>query len=189
MLMIIKNIEEELKKLKEIIEKEQEEKENLLKTPKPLDIKNFEKIFNQNIIDLEIEKIKNILKTSEIDGVSNLDNELYFDAILEKTIEEFNNICKIKLKSTITEIIEKKCCGVDKLKMNVNNISLIIDDVKNKLNVKEIPESVANESILPLKKLIENKSKKEEKMNQIKEEINKMYLKLIDKIIRYLDMI
>ena len=61
--------------------------------------------------------------------------------------------------------------------------------MKKKLNVKEIPESVANESILPLKKLIENKSKKEEKMNQIKEEINKMYLKLIDKIIRYLDMI
>ena len=116
MLMIIKNIEEELKKLKEIIEKEQEEKENLLKTPKPLDIKNFEKIFNQNIIDLEIEKIKNILKTSEIDEISNLDNELSFDAILEKTIEEFNNICKIKLKATITEIIEKICCVVDKMK-------------------------------------------------------------------------
>ena len=174
----IKNIEDEINKLKETIKSKNKEIENLNKTP--IDLKNFETLFNQNIIDFEIEKLKNILKSSNIEEISNLDKLFSYDVIFKKTIEEFNNVCKIKIKETIKEIIEKLCIGVDKIKMNINNISLIIDDVKKKLNVKEIPENVANESILPLKKLVEEKSEKTEKMNQIKEEINKMYLKLVD---------
>ena len=74
--------------------------------------------------------------------------------------------------------MEKLDKNIENIKISLNNITSIFDDVKGKLNNKDIPENVSNESINPLKKFVEEKKKKLENLEKIKEEIYKIYLKI-----------
>ena len=175
----LKSKEEEINNLKELKIKE-EQQENLISAPVELNKNNFESIFNQNLNELEIEKIKNLLKSSEINEISDLEKLFSSDNIYSKTLEECKNACRAKLIETIKEVIEKISVNIEQKNSNINSVSLIYDEIKRKLNVKEIPENVSNESIIPLKNHIDELKKKLEKMNEIKEEINKIYLKLLE---------
>ena len=59
---------------------------------------------------------------------------------------------------------------------NKNNVHSMVDEIK-KLKNNELPEDVANNSINPLLEYFDELTKKLEKMNEIKEEINKINLK------------
>ena len=166
-----KKLENELNKLKE--------KENNLASAaiNPTNINNnFEFILSQSFIDLKIEKIKNILKQSNIDEISKLDNLITSDIISDKMKEDIKNICQSKIKITLKEIIEKIDLNIINLEKNYEDISNVIKEIKEKLSLKDnIPKDVSNESVLPLQKFIDEIMKKIEKIKNIKEEIYKEF--------------
>ena len=173
----IKNKKDEIKELNKINKNEGEPKGNLVCAP--IVTNNFEVIFDKNIADLEIEKIKNLLKSSEFNEISNIDDLLSYNAIHIKTMEEFNIFCRNTFKEIIKKILEKVNMSIEKVRMNINNTSMIVDEFKKKLNIKEIPENVLNESILPLKKYMDDESKKMDKMIQTNEELKKTFKKIL----------
>lgn len=175
-------LQNENKKLENELIKLKEQGNNLVSAPiNTINIdNNFEFILSQSFIDLKIEKIKNLLKSSEINEISDLEKLFSSDNIYSKTIEECKNACRAKLIETIKEVIEKISVNIEQKNSNINSVSLIYDEIKRKLNVKEIPENISNESIIPLKNHIDELKKKMGKMNEIKEEINKIYLKLLE---------
>ena len=155
------------------------EKENNLASAaiNPTNINNnFEFILSQSFIDLKIEKIKNILKQSNIDEISKLDNLITSDIISDKMKEDIKNICQSKIKITLKEIIEKIDLNIINLEKNYEDISNVIKEIKEKLSLKDnIPKDVSNESVLPLQKFIDEIMKKIEKIKNIKEEIYKEF--------------
>ena len=100
-------------------------------------------------------------------------NDIYF-----KLINKFTNICQIEIKEKFKIVIEKIDIEIEKIKANINNISSVFKEVKEKLSDKSIPENVSNESILPFKKYIEEQNKKVEKIKEIRDEIYKIYLQI-----------
>ncbi len=124
--------------------------------------------------NMQIEKIKNLLKSSEDKEISNLENLISINSINTKTLEDFKNICQSKFKEGIKNIIEKMDEKINKIKIDYNNIVSILDEVKKKLKVKELPENISNESIKPIQKYLDELNKKTEKINEIKEEIYKI---------------
>ena len=161
---IIQNLENEINKLKEIKKKE-EPQNNLVSAPVTLTPNNFGNIFDKNFNQLEIEKIKNLLKSSQIDEISNLDNLLSFNDAYFKLMNEFKNNCQMEIKNQIKTIIEKIDIQIEKINTNINNISSVLEEIKEKLSSdKRIPENVSNESIIPLKKYLEEQTKKVDKI-------------------------
>ena len=77
-----------------------------------------------------------MLKSSEIEEIYNLDNLITCDIIYSKMIEDVKNICQSKIKVTLKYIIEKIDLIIEKTKGNLNNISKIINEIKEKLNTK-----------------------------------------------------
>ena len=175
---IIQDKENEINKLKDIIKKKEEQQNNLVSAPISLTPNNFENIFGQNGIESEIEKIQNLLKSSQIDEISNLENLLSLNDIYIKLMNEFKNVYQIEIKEKFKIIIEKIDIQIEKIKININNISSVSEEINAKLSDKNIPENVSNESILPLKKYIEEQTKMVEKIKEIKDEIYKLYLKI-----------
>ena len=100
-------------------------------------------------------------------------NDIYF-----KLINKFTNICQIEIKEKFKIVIEKIDIEIKKIKANINNVSTVFKEVKEKLSDKSIPENVSNESILPFKKYIEEQNKKVEKIKEIRDEIYKIYLQI-----------
>ena len=173
----LKMKEDEIIKLKELNKTKEDLQANLISAPISLSSNNYEEIINQVFVDMELEKIQNLLKSSENKEISNLDNLISFNLISTKTLEDFKNICQSKFKEGIKNIIEKIAENINNTKNDYNNLVSIIDEVKKKLKVKELPENIANESITPLQKYLDELTKKTEKMNEIKEEIYKINLK------------
>ena len=95
-----------------------------------------------------------------------------------KAITDFKSICQTIIKQNIGEILEKIDDNIEKIKASLNNINSVFDGVKEKLNNKDIPENTSNESITPLKKLIDEKKKNLENLGNIREKINVIYLKI-----------
>ena len=160
------NIEEETKNL------------NLNSAPPNLNNNNYENIISQCLTELEVEKINELLKSSEIKAISDLNSSLTSNIISLKALTDFKSICKTIIKNNIKDILEKIDKNIDELKTNINNINSIHNDVKDKLSNKDIPGDVFNESINPLNKYLEGKKKKMENLEKIKSEINKIYLKI-----------
>ena len=144
---------------------------NIVSAPTNTNTNNFELIFSHSFI--EIEKIKNLIKSLKIKEIINLADLLSYNIISSKISKYFENICNLKIKESIKEIIEKLDENIEKIKNKINEISLILDEIKKNLTSKIIPENVSNESILPLKKYIEELKEKMEKMKEIIEEIYK----------------
>ena len=160
------NIEEETKNL------------NLNSAPPNLNNNNYENIISQCLTELEVEKINELLKSSEIKAISDLNSSLTSNIISLKALTDFKSICKTIIKNNIKDILEKIDKNIDELKTSINNINSIHNDVKDKLSNKDIPGDVFNESINPLNKYLEGKKKKMENLEKIKSEINKIYLKI-----------
>ena len=175
---IIQNKELEINKLKDIIKKKEDQQNNLVSAPISLTPNNVENIIAQNFTEFDSEKIKNLLKSSQIDEISNLADLLSLNDIYFKLINKFTNICQIEIKEKFKIVIEKIDIEIEKIKANINNISSVFKEVKEKLSDKSIPENVSNESILPFKKYIEEQNKKVEKIKEIRDEIYKIYLQI-----------
>jgi hypothetical protein len=175
---IIQNKELEINKLKDIIKKKEDQQNNLVSAPISLTPNNVENIIAQNFTEFDSEKIKNLLKSSQIDEISNLADLLSLNDIYFKLINKFTNICQIEIKEKFKIVIEKIDIEIGKIKANINNISSVFKEVKEKLSDKSIPENVSNESILPFKKYIEEQNKKVEKIKEIRDEIYKIYLQI-----------
>ena len=139
---------------------------------------NYENIISQCLNELEVGKIKELLKSSEIKEISELDKSLTSNIISLKALTDFKSICETIIIKDIKEILEKLDKNIGDLKISINNINSIYDEVKEKLSNKEIPGNVSNESVNPLKKFLEEKKKKMENLEKIKEDIYKIYLKI-----------
>ena len=139
---------------------------------------NYENIISQCLNELEVGKIKELLKSSEIKEISELDKSLTSNIISLKALTDFKSICETIIIKNIKEILEKLDKNIGDLKISINNINSIYDEVKEKLSNKEIPGNVSNESVNPLKKFLEEKKKKMENLEKIKEDIYKIYLKI-----------
>ena len=175
---IIQNKEQEINKLKDILKKKEEQQNNLVSAPISFTPNNFENIIDQNFF-VEIEKIKNLLKSSQIEEISNFDNLLSLNETNLKIMNELKKICQNEIKEKFKILIEKIDIQIEKIKNNINSISSVFDEVKGKLSDKNIiPENVSNESIFPLQKYIDDQTKKVEKIKEIKDEIYKIYLQL-----------
>ena len=176
---IIRNKDQEINKLKDTLKKKEENQNNLVSAPISLTPNSFENIIEQNFMELEIEKIKNLLKSSQIDEISNLDNLLSLNNIYSKILNEFKNICQLEIGEKFKILIEKIDIQIEKIKNNIKSISSVFDEVKAKLSDKNLfPENVSNESIHPLKTYIDEQTKKVEKIKEIKDKIYKIYLQL-----------
>ena len=139
---------------------------------------NYENIISQCLNELEVGKIKELLKSSEIKEISELDKSLTSNIISLKALTDFKSICETIIIKDIKEILEKLDKNIGDLKISINNINSIYDEVKEKLTNKEIPGNVSTESVNPLKKFLEEKKKKMENLEKIKEDIYKIYLKI-----------
>ena len=194
---IINNKEDEIKQLK----KELEEKNNKLKqkeneiidlqkkfksenqpnlnsAPINSSSNNFEEIISQCLSDSDVGKIKELLNSSNIEEISGLEKSLTSNIISLSALTDFKSICQTIIKKNIKEILEKLEKNIEEIKISLNNITSIFENVKEKLNNKDIPENISNESTSPLKKFVEEKKKKLEKLEEIKGEIYKIYLKI-----------
>jgi predicted nucleic acid-binding Zn-ribbon protein len=194
---IINNKEDEIKQLK----KELEEKNNKLKqkeneiidlqkkfksenqpnlnsAPINSNSNNFEEIISQCLSDSDVGKIKELLNSSNIEEISGLEKSLTSNIISLSALTDFKSICQTIIKKNIKDILEKLEKNIEEIKISLNNITSIFENVKEKLNNKDIPENISNESTLPLKKFVEEKKKKLEKLEEIKGEIYKIYLKI-----------
>ena len=174
----LKEKENEISELKKVNKNKEESQANLNSAPANLNNNNYENIISQCLTELDVEKIKGLLKSSEIEEISDLNKSLTSDIIALKALTDFKSICQTIIKKNIKEILEKLDKNIENIKISLNNITSIFDDVKGKLNNKDIPENVSNESINPLKKFVEEKKKKLENLEKIKEEIYKIYLKI-----------
>ena len=177
---IINDKEKEIIRLKEEInelKKNKEESQANLNSA-PINLNNYENIISQCFKELQVDKIKELLKSSEIEEISELDKSLTSNIISLKAITDFKSICQTIVKKNIKEILEKIDKNVEKIKIRLNNINSTFDRVKEELSNKDIPEKVSNESISPLKKLIQEEKGKLENLEKIKEEIYKIYLKI-----------
>ena len=105
------NIEEETKNL------------NLNSAPPNLNNNNYENIISQCLTELEVEKINELLKSSEIKAISDLNSSLTSNIISLKALTDFKNICKTIIKNNIKDILEKIDKNIDELKTSINNIS------------------------------------------------------------------
>ena len=175
---IIQNKELEINKLKENIKNKKEQQNNLVSAPTSLTPNNVENIIAQNFTQFDSEKIKNLLKSSQIDEISKLADLLSLNDVYFKLINKFTDICQMEIKEKFKIVIEKIDIEVEKIKTNINNISSVFKEVKEKLSDKSIPENVSNESILPFKKYIEEQNKKVEKIKEIRDEIYKIYMQI-----------
>ena len=177
----LKEKENEINELKVHINKEEEIK-NLNLNSAPINLNNnnnnYENIISQCLNELEVGKIKELLKSSEIKEISELDKSLTSNIISLKALTDFKSICETIIIKDIKEILEKLDKNIGDLKISINNINSIYDEVKEKLSNKEIPGNVSNESVNPLKKFLEEKKKKMENLEKIKEDIYKIYLKI-----------
>ena len=175
---IIQNKEHEINKLKEIINKKEEQQNNLVSAPTSLTPNNVENIIAQNITQFDSEKTKNLLKSSQIDEISKLADLLSLNDVYFKLINKFTDICQMEIKEKFKIVIEKIDIEVKKIKTNINNISSVFKEVKEKLSDKSIPENVSNESILPFKNYIDEQNKKVEKIKEIRDEIYKIFMQI-----------
>ena len=177
---IINDKEKEIIRLKKEInelKKNKDESQANLNSA-PINLNNYENIISQCFKELQVDKIKELLKSSEIEEISELDKSLTSNIISLKAITDFKSICQTIVKKNIKEILEKIDKNVEKIKIRLNNINSTFDRVKEELSNKDIPEKVTNESISPLKKLIQEEKGKLENLEKIKEEIYKIYLKI-----------
>ena len=175
---IIQNKEHEINKLKEIINKKEKQQNNLVSAPTSLTPNNVENIIAQNFTQFDSEKIKNLLKSSQIDEISKLADLLSLNDVYFKLINKFTDICQMEIKEKFKIVIEKIDIEVKKIKTNINNISSVFKEVKEKLSDKSIPENVSNESILPFKNYIDEQNKKVEKIKEIRDEIYKIFMQI-----------
>ena len=150
----LKEKENEINELKVHINKEEEIK-NLNLNSAPINLNNnnnYENIISQCLNELEVGKIKELLKSSEIKEISELDKSLTSNIISLKALTDFKSICETIIIKNIKEILEKLDKNIGDLKISINNINSIYDEVKEKLSNKEIPGNVSDESVNPLKK-------------------------------------
>jgi hypothetical protein len=93
-------LQNENKKLENELIKLKEQGNNLVSTPiNTINIENnFEFILSQSFLDLKIEKIKNLLKSSNINEISNLCNLITSNIIYNKMKEDIKNLCQSKIK-------------------------------------------------------------------------------------------
>ena len=181
-----KELEEKNNKLKqkenEIIELQRkfksENQPNLNSAPINSNSNNFEEIISQCLSDSDVGKIKELLNSSNIEEISGLEKSLTSNIISLSALTDFKSICQTIIKKNIKEILEKLEKNIEEIKISLNNVTSIFENVKEKLNNKDIPENISNESTLPLKKFVEEKKKKLEKLEEIKGEIYKIYLKI-----------
>ena len=174
----LKEKEKEINDLKNNYTNNQKPQENLNSAPININLNNYENIISQCLKELEVEEIKDLLKSSEIQEVSELSKSLTLNIISLKAITDFKSICQTIIKQNIGEILEKIDDNIEKIKVSLNNINSIFDGVKEKLNNKDIPEKTSNESITPIKKLIDEKKKNLENLEKIKGKINTIYSKI-----------
>lgn len=118
------------------------------------------------------------MKSSQIDEISKLADKLWLNDVYFKLINKFTDIFQMEIKEKFKIVIEKIDIEAEKIKTNINNISSVFKEVKEKLSDKSIPENVSNESILPFKKYIEEQNKKVEKIKEIRDEIYKIYIQI-----------
>ena len=171
---VIVSKEKEINQLKEKISEKENEINEIKKKNNNSDINNYENIISQCLTELELEKIKELLKSDEIKEISDLDTSLISNIISIQSLTDFKGI----LTKNIKDILEKIGKSIENLKININNINSIYDEIKEKLNNKSIPDDVSNESVIPLKKLLEEKNKKMENLEKIKNEFDKIYLRI-----------
>ena len=174
----LKEKDNEINELKKNNINKEEQKANLNSAPIGINLNNYENIILQCLTEMEIEKIKQLLKSSEIDEISELDKYLTSNIISLNTLTDFKSICQTIIKKNINEILAKIDKNIEKVKISLNGIISIYDGVKEKLTHKDIPENVSNETILPLKKFVDEKKKNLENLEKIKEDIYKIYLKI-----------
>ena len=174
----LKEKEKEINDLKNNYTNNQKPQENLNSAPININLNNYENIISQCLKELEVEEIKELLKSSEIQEVSELSKSLTLNIISLKAITDFKSICQTIIKQNIGEILEKIDDNIEKIKVSLSNINSIFDGVKEKLNNKDIPEKTSNESITPIKKLIDEKKKNLENLEKIKGKINTIYSKI-----------
>ena len=165
----LKMQEDEIDKLKEINNIKEVQQKDLVFIPINT---NYEEIFTQTFADMGIEKIKNLIKSSGVEEICDLDNMLSFNISFSKTLDDFKTFCQLKFKEGTKKIVEKIGENIDKTQINYNNTVSILDDTKKKLQV--LQDNIANESISPLQKYLDELTKKMEKMKEIKEEIYKI---------------
>ena len=118
------------------------------------------------------------MKSSQIDEISKLADLLSLNDVYFKLINKFTDICQMEIKEKFKIVIEKIDIEVKKIKTNINNISSVFKEVKEKLSDKSIPENVSNESILPFKNYIDEQNKKVEKIKEIRDEIYKIFMQI-----------
>jgi len=118
------------------------------------------------------------LKSSQIDEISKLADKLWLNDVYFKLINKFTDIFQMEIKEKFKIVIEKIDIEAEKIKTNINNISSVFKEVKEKLSDKSIPENVSNESFLPFKKYMEEQNKKVEKIKEIRDEIYKIYIQI-----------
>ena len=171
----LKNKENEIN---EVNNNKEELQKNLNSATINLTPKNFENIISQYLKDSEFKKITELLKSSEIDEISELDKSLSSNIISLKSITSFKKICQTIIKENLKKILEKIDKNIKKIKISLNNVTSIFDEVEEKLSSNDIPENVSSESTIPLKKFANKKKKKIEKLEEIKAEIYKIYLKI-----------
>ena len=157
-------------KINELNSSNKNNTENLNSAPVNLDLNN-QTIIAQSFAELELEKIKILLESSEIEEISDLYKNFSSKILSSKIMEEFNNICQSKIKEIINEIIVKINEKIEKIKNHINQISSIPEQIKENLSEKKIPENVTNFSIQPLEKYIDDLKKKIEKMEEIKKKL------------------
>lgn len=118
------------------------------------------------------------MKSSQIDEISKLADKLWLNDVYFKLINKFTDIFQMEIKEKFKIVIEKIDIEAEKIKTNINNISSVFKEVKEKLSDKSIPENVSNESFLPFKKYMEEQNKKVEKIKEIRDEIYKIYIQI-----------
>ena len=174
----LKEKEKEIVEIKKLNKIKEESQSNLNSAPISINLNEYENIISKCLIELEVDKIKELLKSSEIEEFSDLDKFLTSNIISLNALTDFKNICQTIVKKNIKEILEKIDKNLEKMKNSLNNLNIIFEEIKGKLLYKEIPQNISNESINPLKKFVEEKKKKLENLERIKEEIYKIYLKI-----------
>lgn len=118
------------------------------------------------------------MKSSQIDEISKLADKIWLNDVYFKLINKFTDIFQMEIKEKFKIVIEKIDIEAEKIKTNINNISSVFKEVKEKLSDKSIPENVSNESFLPFKKYMEEQNKKVEKIKEIRDEIYKIYIQI-----------
>ena len=99
---------------------------------------NYEEIFTQTFADMGREKIKNLIKSSGVEEISDLDNMLSFNITFSKTLDNFKTFCQLKFKEGTKKIVEKIGENIDKTQINYNNTVSILDDTKKNYKLYQI---------------------------------------------------